>query len=117
MDTIIQTIITVVCSVLASSGLWAFISSRANRKDATIAMLRGLAHDRIVYLGMKYIERGWIYRTEYENLYECLYIPYKNLGGNGSAKRVMDEVNKLPIHAATYRLEQIEARGENDVAK
>ena len=65
-------------------------------------MLIGLAHDRIMYLGMGYIERGWITQDEYENLYEYLYKPYEKMGGNGSAKRVMDEVNKLPIRKADY---------------
>lgn len=66
-------------------------------------MLIGLAHDRIVYLGMSYIERGYITQDEYENLYEYLYKPYKAMGGNGSAKRVMDEVNALPIHKSSYK--------------
>ncbi len=65
-------------------------------------MLIGLAHDRILYLGMQYIERGYITQDEYENLYEYLYKPYEKLGGNGSAKRVMTEVNKLPIRKSTY---------------
>ena len=60
-------------------------------------MLIGLGHDRIMYLGMRYIERGWITQDEYENLNTYLYEPYKKLGGNGSALRVMQEVNKLPI--------------------
>ena len=42
-------------------------------------------------------ERGYITRDEYENLYEYLYKPYEKLGGNGSAKRIMAEVDKLPI--------------------
>ena len=53
--------------------------------------------DRIMYLGMRYIDRGWITQDEYENLNTYLYEPYKKLGGNGSALRVMQEVNKLPI--------------------
>lgn len=48
-------------------------------------LLVGLAHDRIVYLGMKYIERGYITRDEYENLNDYLYVPYAAAGGNGSA--------------------------------
>ena len=50
-----------------------------------------------MYLGMRYIDRGWITQDEYENLNSYLYEPYKKLGGNGSALRVMQEVNKLPI--------------------
>lgn len=53
-------------------------------------------------LGMSYIDRGWITQDEYENLHDYLYKPYEKMGGNGSAKKVMSEVNKLPIHKSTY---------------
>lgn len=66
-----------------------------------------LAHDRIIFLGMHYIERGWITQDEYENLYEYLYKPYEKLSGNGSAKRIMTEVNKLPIRKSTYQPEEV----------
>ena len=70
-------------------------------------MLIGLAHDRILYVGMEYIERGWITQDEYENLYEYLYKPYEKMGGNGSAKRVMKEVDNLPIHPSNYGGEKL----------
>ncbi len=92
-------VLTIVCAVIASSGFWAYISKRSEKKDVKTRMLVGLAHDRILFLGMSYIERGYITRDEYENLYEYLYQPYEKIGGNGSAKRVMQEVNKLPIHS------------------
>lgn len=97
MDLYIQMIISIFCAVLASSGLWNYIQSKREKKDNNAEMLIGLGHDRITYLGLKYIERGYITQDEYENLYNYLYKPYENLGGNGSAKRVMNEVNKLPI--------------------
>lgn len=93
----IQTIITIFCSVLASSGFWAFLMKRSEKNDAKTRMLIGLGHDRILYLGMSYINRGYITSDEYENLYVYLYKPYEEMGGNGSAKRIMDEVKKLPI--------------------
>lgn len=102
METWLQTAVTIVCSVIASSGFWAFIQKRAEKKDLKTQMLIGLGHDRIIYLGMTYIERGWITQDEYENLNDYLYKPYAAMGGNGSAKRVMDEVNKLPIHKSNY---------------
>lgn len=102
MEPWIQMIITIVCSVIASSGFWAWIMKRMERNDTKTEMLRGLAHDRIVYLGMEYITRGWITKDEYENLYEYLYKPYEKMNGNGSAKKIMNEVNRLPIHEATY---------------
>lgn len=95
----IELIVTVVCSVLASSGFWAFMQHRSEKRDVKTQMLIGLGHDRIMSLGMLYIERGYITKDEYENLYEYLYKPYEKMGGNGSAKRIMQEVMKLPIHS------------------
>lgn len=90
-------VITIVGSVLASSGFWAFIQYKQNKNTAEARMLRGLAHDRIMELGQKYIERGWITQDEYENLHDYLYVPYRELNGNGTAERVMKEVDILPI--------------------
>ena len=97
MELWIQSALTVICSVLASSGLWAYITSRREKRDAKSVMLVGLAHDRIISLGSIYIERGYVTADEYENLYEYLYKPYVQLGGNGSAQRIMEQVKKLPI--------------------
>ena len=98
MDSWIQMALTVVCAVIASSGFWAYIQKRSEKNDVKTQMLVGLAHDRILFLGMSYVEQGFITRDEYEHRYEYLYRPYEKMGGNGSAKRVMQEVNKLPIH-------------------
>ncbi len=97
--------ITIICSVLASSGFWAYIQKRSEKNDLRTQMLIGLGHDRIINLGMTYIERGWITQDEYENLYEYLYKPYQEMGGNGSAKRVMTEVMNLPIKSPSYSAE------------
>ena len=91
-----EQLITIIISVFASSGFWAFLQFLMSKKDAKNDMIMGLGHDRVVYLGTKYIERGYITPDEYENLYDYLYKPYEKLGGNGSAKRIMDEVRKLP---------------------
>lgn len=109
----LQTIITVLCALLASSGFWAWFQSRDVHKDIQTKVLIGIAHDRIVYLGMSYIKRGYILKDEYENLYDYLYEPYKRMGGNGSAKRVIDEVGKLPIYES--HLDAMEAmKHENE---
>lgn len=92
-----QIFITIVCSFIASSGFWALIQSRLSKNDSKSRMLVGLGHDRIIELGMIYIRRGCITQDEYENLVEYLYEPYKKLGGNGTAKRVIEEIDKLPI--------------------
>lgn len=98
MPQFVETLITVLCAVLASSGFWALVQKLTDKKDTKTQMLVGLAHDRILYLGMSYVQRGYITKDEYENLYDYLYKPYLKMGGNGSAKRVMGEVDKLPLH-------------------
>ena len=97
-----QIIITILCTLLASTGFWALVTKFLDRKSAKTKMLLGLGHDRIMYLGMKYVENGQISRSEYENLNKYLYEPYKEMGGNGTAERLMREVNKLPMVADKY---------------
>ena len=89
--------VPLIVAVLTSSGLWAVVARRVDKGDAERKMLVGLAHDRIIHLGMVYIERGCVTQDEYENLQVYLYEPYEEMGGNGSARRVMEEVRKLPI--------------------
>lgn len=98
------TIVTIVGSVLASSGFWAYLQSRRDRKnakndvnDAFVDLLKGLAHDRIVFVGNTYLERGWLTEDEYEDFVKYLYEPYERVGGNGMARKVMREVENLPL--------------------
>lgn len=105
MDPIVQTLVSVLCAVIASSGFWAYMQKRHDRKDAKTELLIGMAHDRIMYLCRCYIEQGWITQDEYENLRTYLYDPYKKNGGNGSAERNMKEVDKLPIRPNDYQEE------------
>lgn len=94
----IKTAITILLAFVGSAGFWGFLEARRTKKSANTRLLVGIAHDRIVFLGMKYVERGYITRDEYENLNDYLFDPYSEAGGNGSAKRVMEEVRKLPLH-------------------
>ena len=92
-----QVLTSVLIALISSTGLWSYIASYRNKHDAKTRLLIGLAHDRIIYLGTQYIERGYITPDEYENLNDYLYQPYAENGGNGSAKRVMEQVKALPI--------------------
>lgn len=88
-----ELIMAIITTALASSGLWVLIQSIISKKSAKTKMLLGLGHDRIMALCMEYLERGdWITKDEYENLHDYLYLPYEESGGNGSAKRAMEEV-------------------------
>ena len=89
-------IVSIVGAVFASTGFWAFLTAMIQRRDkkesAESAMLKGLGHDRICYLGSCYIAQGYITKEDYENLHDYLFI-----GGNGTAEKIMKEVDKLPL--------------------
>lgn len=109
----LELVLTIMGSVLASSGFWAFVQKHRSNNDAERELLIGLAHDRIIFLGGKYIERGWCTQDEYENLKVYLYDPYAKAGGNGSAERTMKDVDRrvdvLNIHEAAERMRKDEA--------
>lgn len=63
-----------------------------------------LAHDRIVGLCMRYIDRGWITQDEYENLHDYLYIPYTDVADDiRSVNKLMKDVENLPVHKTEYK--------------
>ena len=95
-------LITIFCSVFASSGFWGVVTIILQKRDKRVTnegkVLRGLAHDRICSLCELYTQRGYVTKEEYENLHDYLYVPYSELGGNGTAAKLIAEVEKLPSH-------------------
>ena len=95
-------IITIIVAVFASGGFWAFLTAVINKvldkKNAKTQMILGLGHDRIKFHCERYIEQGWISSDDYEDLEKYLYGPYTKMGGNGTVKKLMADVEKLPIH-------------------
>lgn len=109
MEKFLEMGITVLCAMFASSGFWAYIIARRDKKreakekdNVNTRMTMGLGHDRIIYLCEKYIERGWVTSEEYENLRVWLFEPYEEMGGNGTAKRLMAIVDNLPVKVIEY---------------
>jgi hypothetical protein len=107
VDSWLQIVLTSVSTVLASSGFWAYRSSKSSTRGATTRLLMGIAYEHIMTFGVAYIHRKYFYE------------PYKALGGNGSAERVMNEVEKLPFGPAHSQYEATfhsrEPREINDV--
>ena len=107
--------LTIVGSVIASSGFWGFMIKYRDGNDAKTKLLLGLAHDRIIHLGMGYLERGWVTKDEYEDFIKYLYAPYSEFGGNGLADKVVQEVKTLPIYSRPPRDWRPEGRMERSV--
>lgn len=114
MSPLIVAIITAITTILASSGFWAFMQKKTEKKSSSNKMLLGLGHDRILDLGMKYIQRGSITADELENLVDYLYAPYKEMGGNGTAERVIMEVRKLQITEYPQTWPYVDRRKEHE---
>ena len=93
--------LAIFAAVFGSTGFWALLTAIYNAHNKKVSvegkMLRGLAHDRIVELGESYLARGYITTDEYENLHDYLFVPYKELGGNGTAAKIVEDVKKLPL--------------------
>ena len=91
----LEVLLAFFASMMASTGLWAFIQKKNEYKDARSKMILGIGHDRIVWLGTHYLDRGdWITKEEYDSLVEYLYKPYKELGGNGTAEKVIEDIKE-----------------------
>lgn len=107
-----QELITLIVAMFASTGFWTFCKTvyehRCEKKKAAenqvsfelVNSLRkallGVMHSIIFSLGNEYVARDAITLDEYDN-FMVLYRPYADLGGNGTGKKLMQEVEKLKI--------------------
>lgn len=112
MQDVPQLAVAIIVTFAASSGFWSYLSSRRERKSATTRLLMGLAYDKLVFLGMKMIERGHLSKDEYEDYRRYLYEPYKELGGNGVSDRIMEEISKLPLRST--KIAELQVRMKNE---
>jgi hypothetical protein len=90
----------VLLAVFASTGFWSLITLLVQRKlenrTAEKKALLALLHERVYRLCSVYIEQGYVTTGQYDNL-KYLSEAYEKLGGNGTGKKLKQEVDKLPI--------------------
>lgn len=92
----IDIIVTLAVAVFGSTGFWSWLMSRNRKKSAESRLLLGIAYGKIIQTSERYIEQGYIPIEEYNELDRYLYQPYKDMDGNGTAKKLMEEVKSLP---------------------
>lgn len=101
-----ETIVTIIVAVFASGGFWAFLqnylTNRSRRNSAEQKLILGLAFRQIIDMCNFYINRGYIDAEEYKELNHYLFEPYQAMGGNGTAQRLIKEVERLPIRKETH---------------
>ena len=86
----------VITTVLSCPGIWAWVKTRTQRNDSEDKLLLQVAKTQLVAQGREYLKRGYITMDEYEE-YEAEYQVYSNLGGNGLARRIFEQVDDLPM--------------------
>lgn len=97
MEVWIRAIVIILCSILGSGGFWKFLEVRSHKNSANSRLMMGIAYDKITTLGLHYIDRGWITKDELEEFQQYFVHPYLELGGNGIAERIWNEVKMLPF--------------------
>ena len=90
-------ILALLVAILGSNGLWSVILKKREKKSTKNKLLMGLAYSEIINRSERYLERGEISTDEYHELYHYLYEPYKDMGGNGTAAKLMEQVKALPL--------------------
>lgn len=114
-----QFLVSITATVFASSGFFQLLmliyQSREKEKErkrleetqkklinvqdfnALCRCVTGIAMFRIAREAKRYIDKGYVTSEEYHTLKHNLYEPYVALGGNGLAKKFMEEVEELPM--------------------
>lgn len=99
MEPWLQTLLTILGTILASSGFWAYIQERSKRKAAEnkhnnleTQMLIGLAHDRIKVGSASDIQSGDTVKT-FSKDYKTVTTVYAN--GNQLVKTFSDDMKTI----------------------
>ena len=85
-----------ITTALSGPGIWAWAKTRTQRNDSKDRLLHQVAKNQLVAQGREYLKRGYITMDEYAE-YEAEYQVYSDLGGNGLARRIFEQVDDLPM--------------------
>lgn len=92
---------------IIGSGLLSTIINRIfdylDKKSGTQNGIRVILKDRIRFLCTRYIEQGWIYEDELEDLVMMHTCYQKSLKGNGYLDSLMNRVQNLDIRGIGVR--------------
>lgn len=91
-------------AIIGSGALTALISNifqlyreRNNHVDGISNGVKLLLYDRIKYLAKSYIEQGFIWAEDLEDLQKMWECYHNDLNGNGYLNNLMSNVHRLPI--------------------
>ena len=91
---------TIVVAILGSSTvntLLAFVITQIDKRSGVNKSLRLLMKDRLRFLCMHYIDQGWIYEDELEDIIAMHECYHNDLKGNGFLDKQMTSVKSLEV--------------------
>ena len=98
---------TEIIAAVIASGLLTTIINRIfdywDKRSGTQNGVRVILKDRIRFLCARYIEQGWIYEDELEDLVKMHDCYHKSLKGNGYLDSLMNRVENLEIRGMGVR--------------
>lgn len=103
MEEWLVVLITGIGTFLASSGFWSYVQYRHTNNDSISRLILGIGYYTIQEECVKHLHAGHITREEYNEIHRYLYEPYVELGGNGTAKKMMADLGQLPIRPPALR--------------
>lgn len=80
--------------------LLSFLKHERCKKTSNHTLMLGLAKERLITKGEKYILRNGITQQEYDAL-QGVAEPYLQNGGNGTGEKIWEDVDELPIISQT----------------
>lgn len=92
-----ELIIAIIAAIFGSTGFWSWLQNRGRKKSAETRLLMGIAYSKIIDRCAEYINRGYVNTDEYHELEHYLFQPYKEMGGNGTAEKLFNDVSKLAV--------------------
>ena len=98
---------TAIIAAVIGSGVLSTIINRLfdywDKRNGTQNGIRVILKDRIRFLCTRYIEQGWIYEDELEDLVKMHDCYHKSLKGNGYLDGLMTRVQSLDIKGIGVR--------------
>lgn len=96
-EEIVSDNLSMIITIFASTGFWTFLGIVYANRSKRNNLLLGLAYVQIVSKCEHYISEGEIGINEYKELKSYLFEPYINMGGDGVAKNLIEQVDRLSM--------------------